>query len=180
MTERTTLRTDLNTATRARHDALDLELSPLAEGPDYARFLRIQYAARTPVELWLERHASDPIPPRQTDLIRQDLLDLGTQPDRILPDFEPADPREAWGIAWTLAGSSLGNRALLQRRRNAGLRGADRFLGDEAMPRYWAELRPRIEVPMDEATHEHAIRGARRVFDIFLAVHGSTTERVAA
>ena len=180
MTERTTLRTDLNAATRGRHDALDRELSPLAEGPHYARFLRIQYAVRAPVESWLEAHVTDPVPPKQSALIRQDLADLGVRLHYDLPIFNAEDPREAWGIAWALAGSSLGSRTLLHRRRKAGLRGADRFLGDEAMPRYWAELRPRIEVPMDEATHEHAIRGARRVFDNFLAVHRSTTERVAA
>ena len=180
MTERNTLRTDLNAATRAKHDALDRELSPLAEGPHYARFVKIQFAVRAPVESWLAAHVTDPLPPTQTALIREDLRELGIQPSDDLPTFQAEDPREAWGIAWTLAGSSLGNRALLHRRRKAGLRGADRFLGDESMPRYWAELRPRIEVPMDEATHEHAIRGARRVFDIFLAVHRSTAERVAA
>ena len=180
MTERNTLRKDLNAATRAKHDALDRELSPLAEGSQYGRFLRIQYAVRAPVESWLVAHVTDPLSPTQTALIREDLRELGIQPSDDLPTFEAEDQREAWGIAWTLAGSSLGNRALLHRRRKAGLRSAHRFLGDEAMPRYWAELRPRIEVPMDEATHEHAIRGARRVFDIFLAVHRSTTERVAA
>lgn len=180
MTERTTLRTDLNAATRAQHDALDRELSPLAEGPHYRQFLQIQYSVRAPVESWLAANVTDPLPPRQTALVRDDLRELGALPSANLPTFEAEDPREAWGIAWTLAGSSIGNRTLLHRRRKAGLRGPDRFLGDEAMPRYWAELRPRIEVPMDEATHEHAIRGARRVFDIFLAVHRSTTERVAA
>jgi heme oxygenase len=180
MTERNTLRTDLNAATRARHDALDSKLSPLAEGSHYGQFLRIQYAVRAPVESWLAAHVIDPVPPMQTALIREDLHDLGVQPDCNLPTFDAEDPREAWGIAWTLAGSSLGNRALLHQRRKAGLRGADRFLGDEAMPRYWTEFRPRIEVPMDDATHQHAIRGARRVFDIFLAVHRSATERAAA
>ena len=180
MTERTTLRTDLNAATRVQHDALDRELSPLAEGPQYAQFLQIQHAVRSPVESWLSVRATAPLPPNQTALIREDLRELGARPIDDVPTFEPEDPREAWGIAWTLAGSSLGNRALLHRRRKAGLRGADRFLGDEAMPHYWTELRPRIEVPMDEATHEHAIRGARRVFDIFLAVQRSATERAAA
>jgi len=151
---------------------------------DYTRFLGLQYAARRPVEAWLSVNAPPALcPPAQCDLIAADLLELG----EILPESGPAfalyaDPAsktptdcEVLGAAWVLAGSSLGNRAILKEvRRTAKQSGEeawpDSFLGDDAMMDFWKSLRRRIERPADIDEVAGASQAAAAVFDHFIAL----------
>ena len=103
------------------------------------------------------------------------------------PDFHlgrDADDAEsashALGVAWVLAGSSLGNRAILKEvQRITADDHSDSwpcaFLGDEAMLSFWKRLRQRIERPASSSEVEAASRAAAAVFDHFLATtaHGS-------
>ncbi len=175
-----TIREHLKCATRATHNALDLLMGPMALGDGYAEFLSIQYRARVPIEAWLERSASEVTVPRQTPLIARDLAELGIDVPTDLDRFEPDDMREALGICWTLAGSSMGNRAILMQRRKRGLDQANRFLCDPAMPAAWSRLRPVLETPTDEATAHNALRGAMRTFDRFLGLARREEMQIAA
>ncbi|MBX7497053.1 biliverdin-producing heme oxygenase [Qipengyuania sp. 6B39] len=174
------LRDMLKSATRAQHDALDAHLSPLAVEGDYRIFMEIQHAARAPAESWLGGLSTEAVPPLQSPLIAMDLAELGAEPAAAMLPFHPQDHREALGVIWALAGSSLGNRAILQRRRKRGEAVADRFLSDPAMPQFWAEFRPRIEREFDAETAGHAITGARRMFITFLTSYQLMTSRLAA
>ncbi|MEZ5681614.1 MAG: biliverdin-producing heme oxygenase [Erythrobacter sp.] len=162
------------------HDALDHALSPLATGPDYPRFLAMQYSARAPIEDWFATSGSSPRPPDQTSLIAADLREL--QCPTPLPElgFEPVVEGETIGIAWALAGSSLGNKFMLKRRRSVDGGIATRFLADGAMPHFWRELLPALETVASRECTEQAIAGASRVFDHFLAVTQRGARRLAA
>lgn len=68
-----------------------------------------------------------------------------------------------------LAGSSLGNRAILAEIRRKAARKAwapwpSRFLSDEAMLQFWKALRPELENSADVETIEVAIKAADLVF----------------
>ena len=180
MARATSLRDVLRHATRERHQALDEGLSPLANGSDYPAFLALQHSARQPIEAW---YASEPAilqPPPQVDLIAADLEELGCQVPDAGQRFVPQDHGEAIGIAWVLAGSSLGNKMLLKRRNAFDQGRATRFLADPAMPAFWSSLRGRLERPAETETCELAVEGARRAFDHFLAVASRETLGLAA
>ncbi len=168
---------------------------------DYARFLSLQYAARLPVEAWLAQHApADLCPPAQCDLIAADLSELGEPLPRAAASFRldgtTRDPHtaacEALGAAWVLAGSSLGNRAILGEVRrtakitaqaancaaNGGAQWPASFLGDEQMLSFWKDLRARIERPAEITEVEAASRAAAAVFDHFTTI--ATKETHAA
>ncbi|MDY7097256.1 MAG: biliverdin-producing heme oxygenase [Pseudomonadota bacterium] len=177
------LRAHLREATARAHDLLDDTMRAAAgwqTRDDYAAFLKIQYSARLSVEHWLSIYASPAIhPPAQTRLIAKDLTELGEELPDIL-DSLVFDPRQeashdvALGIAWVLAGSSLGNKAILSEvRRIARAEGADawptRFLGDEAMLQFWKSLRREIEKPATQHQSDAASRAAGAVFDHFLS-----------
>ncbi len=179
-TVRGNLRDDLNAATRPLHDMLDRQLAPLALGDEPARFLAIQYIARKPIEAWLGGSQERAAPPVQSALIAADLQKLGVSLPAKSLDFTPAHPDEAWGIEWALAGSSMGNRAMLHRRRRAGCKLSHHFLADPAMPRFWQALRPHLEQRYSDALHDHAIAGAQRVFETFLAASREGDHRLAA
>ena len=175
-----TMRKALREATAQAHDQLDGTMRSVAGWSsldDYARFLSLQYAARVPIEAWLDDNAPEDLrPPPQAPLIAQDLEAMG----RPLPSdkvrFETTDLQKqvvrrtkgedktaiasaalelagrsaALGTAWVLAGSSLGNRAILgEVRRTANMKGwaqwPARFLGDEAMLVFWKRLRIELE-----------------------------------
>ena len=52
----------------------------------------------------------------------------------------------ALGVAWVIAGSSLGNRAMLSDLRKRGHEGQPAsFLGNEDMAIFWHDFRPRID-----------------------------------
>lgn len=182
MTGRSSLRDNLKAATHQLHSTLDNAMAPLVNGARYGQLLSIQAIARRPIEGWLAGQEALPSPPRQLPLLEADLAELGivlTTTGQAL-SFHPLNEDEAWGIAWAVAGSSLGNRAMLHALRRAGVAGPFRFLADEAMPRYWTELRTRIDQPADEVQTRHAVTGARRVFDHFLACHALAERKVAA
>ena len=166
-----TLRSSLRDRTASIHDRLDSALAQAAVGDaeGYAVFLRVQYRARRPIEAWTSRNLSgDEVPPPQSELIARDLTALGHRaPASILFTLPPG--ADSIGLRWALAGSSLGNRAMLARRRKAGLSGADAFLSDTGMSDYFARLRPLIEQPAGEARTRRAAAGAHAVFAAFLA-----------
>lgn len=189
------LRHSLREATAHAHDQLDSTMRAVAgwsSQADYARFLSLQHTARAPIEAWLAANAPhDLIPPEQTPLIAADLDALGQRPptERIefMPqcalgpsaaDYESKDHlnqrSEALGIAWVLAGSSLGNRAILAEiRRTAKAKGwrdwPAEFLGNEAMLAFWKRLRTELENSAEMEVVEVASRAATSVFDHFLA-----------
>jgi heme oxygenase len=180
------LRLHLRAATMAAHDLLDHTMQA-ASGwqtlADYTRFLSLQHAARAPIELWLESHApADLRPPAQTPLIARDLAALGLALPAPAADFAMADEGtagaevlggEALGAAWVLAGSALGNKAILkQMRRASAAHGANwpsAFLGDDAMLAYWQGLRARIERPAAAEQASAAADAASAVFQHFIA-----------
>lgn len=86
---------------------------------------------------------------------------------------ERAGRSAALGTAWVLAGSSLGNRAILgEIRRTAKKKGWSqwpaRFLGDEGMLTFWKRLRVELEESSEMETFEVAIHSAASVFDHFI------------
>lgn len=171
------LRAQLRAATMATHDLLDSAMQAASgwhNRSDYARFLALQHAARAPVEQWLAAHAPHGlVPPLQTPLIAADLALLG-QP---LPSTGPVftlgrtGPGHAIGVAWVLAGSALGNRAIARQvaRIGAGEWPAA-FLDDGAMMEFWQGLRARIEGPAPPADAERAAAAAEAVFAHFIAI----------
>lgn len=157
-------------ATGDLHDRLDDRVSAtdLSRRDDYVRFLRFQYAARYPVEQWLAAHGDDCALPATTPLIARDLERLGT-PLPSLSRFDHPSTDGAIGIAWALAGSHLGNRAMLSRLRKSGAQEMHtRFLADDSMRAAWKDLLPVLESPHSPAKTEAAIAAARAVFTHFL------------
>ncbi|MEM1196162.1 MAG: biliverdin-producing heme oxygenase [Pseudomonadota bacterium] len=181
------LRHTLRGATASAHDLLDGTMraaSGWSNREDYARFLSLQFAARVPVEGWLARNAPDELnPPPQAPLIAQDLADLGSPvpAQEALFEFSTgADPAqstakraEALGAAWVLAGSSLGNRAILAEVKRTAKQAQQsdwpsRFLGDTGMLAFWKKLRNELEDRADMEEVELATRAATAVFDHFI------------
>ncbi len=174
------LRLHLRAATMAAHDLLDHTMQA-ASGwhslADYARFLSLQHAARAPVEAWIESHApADLRPPVQTSLIARDLAVLGMGLPAPAADFaiitDDTGEAAALGAAWVLAGSALGNKAILkQMRRASAAHGGgwpDAFLADEAMLAFWQRLRARLEQPANASRADAAASAAEAVFAHFL------------
>lgn len=166
------LRQVLKRETAHMHDTLDSMLvgEALASSDDYARFLLTQYQARKPIEEWVARNLpSDEAPPIQTPLVAQDLAELGMAVPAATGRFAMPAGAAPIGLRWALAGSSLGNRAMLVQRRKAGLDGPDSFLADDAMPSYFRALRPVLERDVDEGYAGAAVVAASAVFTCFLA-----------
>ncbi|MEM7666068.1 MAG: biliverdin-producing heme oxygenase [Pseudomonadota bacterium] len=154
------------------------EASGWTSRADYARFLSLQHAARAPVEAWLAQHADDPLrPPAQCPLIARDLERLNCEipadaREFTLPDNDQHEGH-VLGAAWVLAGSSLGNRAILKELDRAGRTegGEDwphAFLASDTMLAYWKGLRKRIERPADVHEVDAASHAAAAVFDHFI------------
>jgi len=178
-TNERTLREHLKGATAHSHDTLDSSMRPASDWrslEDYARFLRAQYAARAPVEVWLSMFASvDLKPPEQTPLLAHDLAMLGQPMPTPSPGFAMTFNGEATatGVAWVLAGSSLGNRAMLhdmQRSLSGGSEWPHVFLSSHGMTAFWKTLKVRVEAPASRTDAEEATRAARCVFEHFLGV----------
>lgn len=135
----------------------------------YAEFLRIQHSARRGIEAWLAAHGGTDTPPAQTPLIAQDLNRLGAAfPARHAP-FAPQGGVDPLGVCWVLAGSSLGNRAILARLRKSGLTLPVAFLSDSRMPGYWRSLRGELERPCGRPGEDAVLAGAQAVFAHFHA-----------
>ena len=178
-----TLRTALRVGTKDAHDALDARLGdlPLSTTADYTTFLRIQYEARAPIERWCERHLNDAVPPAQTPLIADDLAELGAQAPATRGRFRLPAGADPDGLRWALAGSVMGNRAMLVQMRKRGLSHLpDRFLSDEAMLAFWKELRPGLERPVEPNRAASCVAAAEAVFERFaLAADALLLERAA-
>lgn len=149
----------------------------LADPAQYRTFLQVQYGARRPVEGWLATsQMSIPAPPAMSPLIAADLGELMQAPADTQDDaglaFHPPAGADPLGAAWVLAGSSLGNRAMLaDLGKREALPAAVRFLSSPDMIAYFAELRRAIEVPCpDPADATAAIAGAVACFGHFRAV----------
>jgi heme oxygenase (biliverdin-IX-beta and delta-forming) len=170
------LRAHLRAGTMAAHDLLDAA-TRAANGwqtrADYTRFLAMQHAARAPVEAWLKAHAPiDLRPPAQTPLIADDLVRLGVTIPASAPLFTLGRTAagHALGVAWVLAGSALGNRAIARQvARIGGGTWPTKFLGDAAMLDFWQALRARIERPAAPEEAAGASAAAAAVFAHFLA-----------
>lgn len=173
------LRAHLRSATMAAHDLLDAATQASTgwqTRADYARFLTMQHAARAPIEAWLTAHApADLQPPVQTPLIADDLAQLGERMPSPAPLFTlgRTGAGHALGVAWVLAGSALGNRAIARQvARIGGGAWPTVFLGDDAMMGFWQGLRARIERPAHAEEAAGASAAAAAVFAHFLAATG--------
>ena len=178
------LREGLRAATRDAHDSLDAGVSgaDLARPAEYAAFLQAQLAARLPVERWLATHCdADLRPPATVPLLLDDLHALG-RPFSLAPArFDPPADADPLGAAWSIAGSSLGNRAMLAHMRKAGA--ADlptAFLSDAAMTTFWTSLRPLLDRPARPGELARASAAARAVFACFTNAFSLAPQRIAA
>ena len=180
-----TMREGLRAATAEAHDRLDASVSgkDLTDIAAYSRFLQSQLSARLAVERWLTAHAAPAdLPPATAPLLVEDLQALG-RPFSLAPArFAPPADADPMGAAWAIAGSQMGNRAMLAHMRKSG--GGDlptAFLADSAMQAFWKQLRPRLERPCDPPALERAAAAARAVFATFtLAFDAAAPERAAA
>ncbi|RPF71082.1 biliverdin-producing heme oxygenase [Aurantiacibacter spongiae] len=179
------LRTFLRGETAALHDALDSRTVPasLRDRDEYVRFLERQFVARRPIEAWAARTmASHSAPPAACPLIANDLALLGRSTPKFDEGFTLPDGADPIGLAWALAGSHLGNRAMLKSLADAQSDLPVSFFGDQAMMAFWKSLRPAIERDVSRALGKAAVLGARAVFARFLrafAVDGASS-RLAA
>lgn len=182
MTGFATLRDELRNSTKQCHDALDAAVRPWALGEDYLTFLHVQFEARLPFEDWLDSNAPAGLkPPAQTPLLLADIeqsggsrsFDGGGQACQLTP-------ASFLGVAWALAGSSLGNRAMLARRRKLDLAGPVSFLSDAAMTEYWTSLLPLLDQRVDRAEFGPVQAGALAVFARFQSVASSFQRALAA
>lgn len=146
------------------------------DASSYAEFLKIQFAARQPIETWIAAQNDAAAPPQQCDLIVTDLTELGGE--SAISDREFVLPHDAdrLGVYWALAGSSLGNRSIFKELERNGLDYlSSTFLTDVAMQAYWLQLRPQIELPASVALAEAMAKGAEAVFQHFRAVVSAMT-----
>lgn len=146
------------------------------QSDDYARFPSLQLAARVPVELWLKENVpADLCPPPQSHLIASDLAQLNTAIPQPASEFVwqgEHNQATCLGMVWVVAGSALGNRAILaqlKKRSGSAASWPHAFLGDSTMISFWKTLRGRIEFDASSAEQEAAGRGALAVFDHFIA-----------
>ena len=165
------LRQILRRSTEPAHRALDRSLGSLdlTDLPSYAKFLRVQLAARRPIEAWLSRHSPHfLLPPPQCHLIALDLAELGADQPPLTDDAFEAPVRGAIGVAWAMGGSSLGNRMMLGRIRRSSSIVPAAFLADAAMPEFFTRLRIDIDRPAaDHGLASDAVEAASAVFALF-------------
>lgn len=139
------------------------------DSASYGHFLQVQRAARLSLEIWAERACpSDICPPRQSHLIEGDLVALGMPPSGRVEPFAIPEGANPIGFAWAMAGSSLGNRAILrdiERHGDGAMPTA--FLADPGMIAFWKSLQPALEQPATDLEAAAAARAAASVFDHF-------------
>ena len=178
------LRSLLRSKTRDSHDALDSVMSERGwtSRSTYSEFLKMQYAARKPVEAWIAAH-SDPsiLPPPQIDLIKSDLREMDAAVPAGNEGFAAPEAADPVGAVWALAGSSLGNQMILRDLQRPGTQAWPMsFLSEPAMPHFFKQLRPRLEARVTDREAAPAIRAARAVFDHFLRIVQGRQQETAA
>ncbi|MBX7458293.1 biliverdin-producing heme oxygenase [Qipengyuania sp. 1NDH17] len=165
------MRERLRQATGEIHARLDETVGhmPVSSENEYAAFLSAQFAARCAVEraLAMQPPMGLAAPPSQAAALAQDLADLGVTPERMPHEFALDTPAAALGAAWVLAGSSLGNKAMLVQRGKTGSKGPERFLSDTGLARYFGGLLHVLDRPHSEADIAQAITGALATFALF-------------
>jgi heme oxygenase len=177
------LRALLKRETAGSHDRLDRTIASLELGDpgNYALFLRLQLAARAPIERWAADHCDDALrPPTSVPLLHADLARLGVRSALPESEFLPPEGAHPLGLAWAIAGSHLGNRALLTRLPGRGAHQPTTFLADPRLPVFWKHLRPQLEIPADEAPAAGALAAAEAVFACFTRALGNGAGRLAA
>tara|TARA_B100000700_G_C14945818_1_gene809111 strand:- start:67 stop:591 length:525 start_codon:yes stop_codon:yes gene_type:complete len=161
----------LRDATGDIHARLDETVGhmPLSSDADYGAFLRAQHRARLAVEKALQGQPPYGLatPPSQAKLLELDLDDLGIHPSSQIEDIAFGSPFEALGAVWVIAGSSMGNRTMLQQRRKKGQAGPQRFLEDSRLGVYFVELRAILGEDHDHLRVAEAIAGATKTFEVF-------------
>ena len=170
MDDDNTLRQALRRETQQLHDRLDSRFADadMGDRDEYVAFLAMQYAARAPVERWLNGFGDEAPVPSSLPLLEADLRALG----RALPDeapFSPPTRGDATGAIWALAGSSLGNAMMRKQVMRANPDLPTAFLSDGALPRFWRDIRPTLDTVVDPDREERAVASAREVFRCFLA-----------
>ncbi|WP_370031242.1 biliverdin-producing heme oxygenase [Qipengyuania mesophila] len=167
-----TIRNYLRSETSVEHTWLDERLGALVTGDveDYAAFLAIQYRARKGIERWLEQHCIANAPPPQTGLIARDLRELGHPLPFDTPDFTPPASAQTLGVCWVLAGSALGNRAVLARLAKQAMSRPVAFLSGPRMGDYWRNMLPILERPAPPNERSSLLGGASAAFAHFNAV----------
>lgn len=165
------MREKLRQATGEIHARLDERVGhlPMAAKTDYSTFLAAQYRSRLAMEaaFALQPPPGIEAPPQQSGLIAKDLREMGALCPAPSEAVQLTTPHAALGAAWAIAGSSLGNSAILVRRRKAGLSGSDRFLSDTSMRTYFSQLLPVLSQPFETAQIEEAVEGAKATFALF-------------
>ncbi len=137
----------------------------------YAHFLRVQHAARAPIERWMSEHCPAELqPPIQAHLLEADLADMKVSVLAPINGFDLPGVADPLGTVWALAGSSLGN-AMIQRQVSGSPACAhlpQRFLCDTAMHGFWKSLLPKLNLPASDDAVAASVEGAVAVFDHFL------------
>ena len=146
--------------------AADLPLSGIQ---GYIAFLKAQGEVRSALDEAFEYHAPLGIaaPPSQTALINADLQDLGEAGLSAKPIIRFANAYESLGAAWVVAGSSMGNRTMLARRRKSGYDTANAFFADASMPAYFTHVVKILNTPFTEPEQQQICAGACRTFALF-------------
>ena len=179
----TSLRDVLRQATSEAHDVLDsaFHSDTLADPDAYGDFLAMQLRARLPIERWAATNCPSSLrPPETTPELLEDLLALG-RPISLRPArFDIPAAADPLGMAWAIAGSHLGNRAMLAMLRKAGADLPASFLADTRMQVFWADLKPRLEEPTNRDSARGAILAAEAVFACFAASLPAAPARIAA
>ena len=167
-----TTRDYLKEATAQNHDRLDLVLGKLVADNEatYTEFLEVQLRARIGIEAWLNSITPEVSPPSQIHLIRQDLASMGHSLQPETATFNPPADADPLGTSWVLAGSCLGNRALLARLKKVNTNLPTTFLSDPKMIRFWQKLRPSLERPHNPADDRQVLVAAQATFSHFLKV----------
>ncbi|RKF20615.1 hypothetical protein D6851_10790 [Altericroceibacterium spongiae] len=177
------LRARLREETGPLHDSLDIRMGQLdlAVPEDYARFLKLQLAARAPIERWARHNCPAHLrPPAQVPLLLEDLSELGGPFSVSNRAFALPVHAEPLGFAWVMAGSHLGNRVMLNDlRKRANGRLPTRFLSDPRMMEFWRDLRPQLEQPASDEQTDRALTAALTTFRFFLSQFPGESERVA-
>ncbi|MDX1571108.1 MAG: biliverdin-producing heme oxygenase [Xanthomonadales bacterium] len=174
------LRCMLREGTRDLHQALDRRMGEFMKWGEagYGRFLEDHARVLPAVESALSRSqlpgALGDWPSRtRTESLRLDLASLGRAMPDAAPFQEPASFHVGVGMLYTLEGSRLGGAWLLREveRRLPTCTRATRFLKHGLAERHWTGfLRWMEEIPADPRDRDHAVEGARAVFQAYLAV----------